>query len=942
MRRRASATASCTVAAASSIGPCCGVTDDGSRPAVIPARIITLPLALTLGTRLGVYEITAPIGEGGMGQVFRATDTKLKRQVAIKILPPSLAGNHDRLARFRREAEVLASLNHPHIAGIYGLEESDGIFALVMELVEGEDLSQRIERGAIPIDEALPIAMQIAEALEGAHEQGIIHRDLKPANIKVRADGTVKVLDFGLAKAMEPAAGSSSGMSMSPTVTTPAMTQAGMILGTAAYMSPEQARGGVVDKRSDIWTFGVVCIEILTGRRLFEGGTVSDTIAAVLRQDIDWRALPSATPPPVVALLRRCLDRDMKRRLRDIGEARIAIETATSGAAGPSSAVAVLPSRAGTRAPLLAVTALAAGAVLAAGTLFVRSRMAPDPAPVRVTMLGPSDVSFDPKTYPILAISRDGSTIAFAGISKNISRLYVRRLAEFDAHALPETDGATEPAFSPDGTWVAFFADGTLKKTPVAGGPVISLASGTDVRGLTWTDADTIVFTPGAATALSEISASGGAVRPLTQLDPKKQERTHRWPAVLPDQKTVLFNVGGLAHPDDYDDATIEGVRIDTGERRVVMSGGRMPRYAATGHLLYVRGKILYSVAFDPKTLQVRGRPSPVTDGVMGDPSTGAASFGVADNGTLAYLPGNHFISRLSWVDLEGRVTAIDLPSAMYAAPRVSPDGRKIAYSIIDSASNRSDVWVADLARGTSTRLTVLGNCRTPLWSHDGRRVFYITSNMEKNRSNIETVSADGNGSPNTVGTFEGQAHLTDISADGSTFFLTGQAASGGETFIYRFGVGTTSAKPTPAVPEAVNVNNASLSPDGRWLAFVSSESGRPEIVVQSLAPGGGRTQVSTNGGGSAVWSSDGRTLYYMFGSELFAVPVELSNGMSIGKPRRVFGDPQIVTLDAEGYFDAAPDGRHFLMLRAVDDRAATSEVRLILNWFTDLRRIGR
>jgi serine/threonine-protein kinase len=287
-------------------------------------------------------------------------------------------------------------------------------------------------------------------------------------------------------------------------------------------------------------------------------------------------------------------------------------------------------------------------------------------------------------------------------------------------------------------------------------------------------------------------------------------------------------------------------------------------------------------------------------------------------------------------------VTAIDLPSAIYAAPRVSPDGRKIAYCTIDSASNRSDVWVADLARGTSTRLTVLRNSRSPLWSHDGRRVFYITSNMEKNRSNIETVSADGNGSPNAVGTFEGQAYLNDISADGSTLFLTGTAAVGGETFIYRFPVGATNAKPTLAVPQAVTLNSASLSPDGRWLAFVSTESGRPEVVVQSLAPGGGRTQVSTNGGQSAVWSSDGRTLYYMFGTELFAVPVELSNGLTAGKPRRVFGDTQIVTLDAEGYFDAAPDGRRFLMLRAAEDRAATSDVRLILNWFTDLRRIAR
>jgi Tol biopolymer transport system component len=837
-------------------------------------------VALTPGTRLGVYDITAPIGEGGMGQVFRARDTKLNRDVALKVLPDSFATDPERLARFTREAQTLASLNHPHIAAIYGLEDSGGVSALVMELVEGEDLSQRIARGAIPMDEALPIVRQIAEALEAAHEQGIVHRDLKPANIKVRADGTVKVLDFGLAKALDPAAGLSPSVSMSPTIMSPAqMSGVGVLLGTAAYMAPEQARGGVVDKRSDIWAFGVVCVEMLIGRRLFVGDTVSDTIAAVLRQDVDWNALPAATPPTIASLMHRCLERDPKRRLRDIGEARIALETATSSGVVPSNAVVASPSRAGSRAPLLAVSALALVALLAAGALFVRSRMAPETAPIRVTTLGPPGVFFDHKTYPILAMSRDGSTIAFAGIDKNVSRLFVRRLAEFDARALPETDGATEPTFSPDGTWVAFAANGTLKKTPVAGGPVISLASGTDIRGLTWTDGDTIVFTPEAATALSEVSASGGAVRPVTHLDASKQERTHRWPVMLPDQKTVLFNVGGLAHQDDYDDATIEAVRLDTGERRVVMSGGRMPRYAATGHLLFVRGKILYGIAFDPKTLQVHGRASPIIDGVMGDPSTGTASFAVADNGTLAYLPGNPFISRLSWIDLEGRVTPIDLPAAMYAAPRVSPDGRKIAYTIIDAASNKSDVWVADIARGTATRLTVLGNCRTPLWSHDGHRVYFITSNVEKNRSNVETVSPDGSGSPTTVGTFDGQAYLNGISADGSTLFLTGSAAMGTrETFIYRFPVGAPQVKPTPAVSQPVSVSNASLSPDGRWLAYVSIESGRSEIVVQSLAAGGGRTQVSSNGGQSAVWSSDGRTLYYMFGSELFAVAVELSS----------------------------------------------------------------
>jgi serine/threonine-protein kinase len=925
-----------------------------------------------------------------MGEVYRATDSNLKRSVAIKVLPASVAGDADRLARFRREAEVLASLNHPNIAAIYGFERSSDLTALVMELVEGPTLEELIARrsldlspsslakasgrassqsdsgqdlktkvqgprsgSGLPLEEALPIAKQIAEALEVAHEQGIIHRDLKPANIKVRADGTVKVLDFGLAKAMDVGAGGSSapgGLSMSPTLTTPAMTQAGMILGTAAYMAPEQARGVAVDKRADIWAFGVVLFELLSGRRLFDGEMVSDTLAAVLRQDVDWTRLPADTPDRVVQLLRRCLERDPKRRMRDIGEARIALDPSSPAPVSaqiPAAAPAITAVRRSSRAAW-AMLAIGTAALVAGLLIAQRFRPSTTGAPtLRLTTLPPPDVTIDPSTYPILAMSHDGSTIAFAGVNGGTSRIYVRRLTEYDAHPLPETEGATAPFFSPDDAWIGFFGDRKLKKTPTAGGPVVTLAPGSDIRGGVWTSTNTIVFSPDATTALQEISASGGSSRAVTTLDQSKQERTHRWPALMPDGKTVLFNVGSVAHPNDYDDATIEAVNLETGKRQVVVQGGRMPHYvAATGDLLFVRGKILYAVAVDPQTLQVRGQPRPVLDAVMGDPTTGSAFFAVSDTGTLAYAPGDPSgaLRRFAWIDLEGKATSIDLPAALYLDPHVSPDGRRIAFSIVDATSSDADIWVADPARGTSSRLTSHGVYRSPVWSRDGHRLFCVSYDVKNNRTTIEARAADGSGQPEAIGVIDGPTFIDDISTDGSTLYLDASPPTGaaGRAGIYRLPTtGRPDTKPTPFITSAAaDLALSAVSPDGRWLAFVSTETGRYEVFVQSLQNGGARMQVSTNGGQNPLWAPDGRTIYYLQGADTFAVSVETSGGLAVGKPRRLFAQQLALQFDSQQYFAVGPDGR-LLMMRPNDDRSQPPELRVVLNWVEELKRLA-
>jgi hypothetical protein len=592
-------------------------------------------LTLPSGTRLGPYEILAPLGAGGMGEVYRARDGKLNRDVAIKVLPEAVAEDAERLARFQREAQVLASLNHPHIAAIYGLEKSGNIEALVLELVEGETLADRIAGGPIPVDEALGIARQIAEALEAAHGRGIVHRDLKPANVKITPEGKVKVLDFGLAKALT-GDRSSPDVTHSPTLTA-AATQAGVVIGTAAYMSPEQARGKSVDKRADIWAFGVVLYEMLAGRKAFEGETVSDTLAAVLRADIDWAALPRETPPSVRRVLRRCLDRDPKTRIHDVADARLELDEAPDTGAVASPAV----SASGRRAPfLLALVALAL-ATLAGWWMALRPRpVAAAPPPIRfaVTLPATDQIPFD--DMPVLDLSRDGLRLVFVSDHDGRHQLFVRTRDRIEPRPVAGTEGASSPFFSPDAQWIAYFADGKLKKVPTEGGVAMTLADAPNNRGGVWLGDDSIVYAPDFTSGLMRVSSRGGKPETLTNPDGARGERTHRWPTYLPGpDAAVLFTIGMLKGPGNYDDAHIAVWEPATRKMRSVFEGGSMARYAPSGHLIFLRAETLFALPFDAKNRRTTGEPVALNERVSSDPSSGVAYAALGTDGSFAWVP---------------------------------------------------------------------------------------------------------------------------------------------------------------------------------------------------------------------------------------------------------------------------------------------------------------
>ncbi|MEE9236055.1 MAG: protein kinase, partial [Candidatus Acidoferrales bacterium] len=662
---------------------------------------------LTPDTRLGHYKVLEPIGAGGMGEVYRARDERLNRDVAIKVLPEAFARDADRLARFQREAQLLASLNHPNIGSIYGLEEDDGISCLVLELIEGPTLAERIARGPLPLQEALKISRQMAEALEAAHDRGIIHRDLKPGNVKVTPEGMVKVLDFGLAKALEgePAA---VDVSKSPTLGAPA-SQVGILLGTAGYMSPEQAKGKPVDRRADIWAFGVVLVEMLTGKPLFEGETVSETLAAVMMREPDLSALPGDTPPPIRRLLTRCLQKDPRQRLQAIGEARIVMEDLLAGKVEEAvvpGAAAVIAQPAWRRLlpwGLLVVVAVGAATAVAFWSPW-QSEPVQQPMRLRVEISPENPLYVD--LGAAAALSPDGTKLAYVAGSGANRMLYLRTLEQYEGAPLSGTEGARSPFFSPDGQWIGFFTNNKLKKVSVAGGAPLTLCDTQQNRGGTWGPDDTIVFAPDITTGLSRVPASGGTPEPITER--QQGERSHRWPSFLPDGQHVLFI--GQRGGQDYDDASIEVLNLETGERKVVHEGGTYPRYLPTGHLAYIRDGTLFAAPFDLDRLEVTGTPAPVLQEVLSTPGgtsgTGAAQYAFSQNGLLVYLTGTPAVQKfpIVWVDRRGNVTPMVEDQRNYSMPRLSPDGTRLALVIEEESS--TDIWVYDIERGAMTRLT--------------------------------------------------------------------------------------------------------------------------------------------------------------------------------------------------------------------------------------------
>ncbi|MBA3298095.1 MAG: serine/threonine-protein kinase, partial [Acidobacteria bacterium] len=720
------------------------------------------------GTRFGSYEIVGALGAGGMGEVYRARDTKLHRDVAIKVLPKMFAADPDRLARFEREAQSLAALNHTNIAQVYGqvelpAEAGSHSVALVMELVEGEDLSQRIARGTIPLDEALSIAKQIAEALEAAHERGIIHRDLKPANIKVRDDGTVKVLDFGLAKAIEISApdakvGATAVMN-SPTFTSPAVTEMGVILGTAAYMSPEQARGKAVDRRADVWAFGVVLYEMLSGVRPFDGETMTDALSAIISREPDWKALPADAGRSVGPLLRRCLEKDPRKRLQAIGEARIALEAPFA----PPAPGAVR--QGGINAPVVAalvVGALSLGALAGWAVTFGRQRQ-PTTVPARLSLpIAPAD-----SLTGGFVLSPDGSQVAFIGQLAGRNQIFIRRMDRDEASALSGTEGASVvgPAFSPDGRWLVFTATGTLKKVPADGGPVAILAQ-TSAGGNSrpaWGPDDTIVFS-NTARGLSRVAASGGEPQVLTTPDLKGGEMAHEMPWFLLDGKTLLFDVRRSTSSSNSGSTMIVALTLATGDRRALFPG-MVLGFVGENQLIIARDNSVLSLPFDTNRLAATGEPTAPLPGVVNAQPIMFSTvplFTVARNGTMVFLPsrageGDH---PMMIIDRSGTSTRMAVPPHRYSDPRVSPDGQRLAVHVFEEGR---DNWIVDLRRGSFMRLTFdVGEDETPIWSPDGKWVFWTSTRGNVNRA-IYRKASDGSGAEQMVWSGDSHVHVGGI-----------------------------------------------------------------------------------------------------------------------------------------------------------------------------------
>lgn len=905
-----------------------------------------------IGETLAHYRVTSKLGAGGMGEVFRATDSKLNRDVALKVLPEHFASDADRMARFHREAQVLASLSHPNIAAIFGIEESSGRHALVMELVEGEDLSERMGRGPLPLDEALRIALQIATALEAAHERGIIHRDLKPANVKLARDGHVKVLDFGLAKALEGPQSAVGDVTQSPTLSL-AATKAGLILGTAAYMSPEQASGVAADKRCDVWSFGVVLFEMLTGRRLFDGETVSHTLADVLRADIDFNRLPENTPGPIRRLLQRCLERDRKRRLRDIGEARIAIEDVLASASGSGSvireaapAVVTAPARAPSRLPW-AIAGLAVLLLGASGYAFWRRPVAAaSNLRLRVDAKMTSEKLWT-QLGASIEVSPDGSMLAYVVGNDDRRQLYIRQLDQLDGTKLVEGTAATgapyHPFFSPDGKWIGYVTATELRKVPVSGGTPLTLCKVNRSRGASWGADDTIVFNFSPDTGLFRVAAAGGEPKALTTLDKQKKEATHRWPQVLPGGEAVLFT-SHTQSTGDFDNATIEVVKVATGERKVVQRGGGYGRYVPSGHLVYANKGTLFAVPFDLKRLEVTGSPAPVAQNVTWNPTEGAAQLSFSNTGLLAYIRGGLLVPQFQivWVDRQGNVSRLIDDRATYANPRLSPDGKQLALTVLRDGN--WDVWVYDLVRSVSTRLTFDDASDTEqIWSPDGRDLVF--SSGRKGVDNLYRKRADGSGEEERL--TEGTIPLwaSSWAPDDSAVVATSNAGSLDVSVIPL----RAPRNPQPLLKSTFSESDGAISPNGRWLAYASAESGRSEIYVQPFPSGGGRWQISDAGGGYPRWSRDGKELFYRSDDGIMSASIE-SGGDSLrtSKPLRLFsGDFQGGSLglsiagNSFADYDVSADGRRFVMFSKAGDNSAERAgiVTLVAPWFDELTR---
>jgi Tol biopolymer transport system component len=894
-------------------------------------------MSLSAGTRLGPYVIEAAIGAGGMGEVYRASDTNLARQVAIKVLPEAVAQDAERLARFEREAKTLASLNHPHIAQIHGLERADGRTALVMELVEGPTLADRIARGPLPIDEALSTAKQIAEALEAAHEQGIVHRDLKPANIKLRDDGTVKLLDFGLAKAIEPAA-ASGNLANSPTLTSPARTEMGVLLGTAAYMAPEQARGRSVDKRADIWAFGVVLYEMVTGRRLFEGEDLTETLANVVKQPPDL----SAVPARLRRLLGRCLEKDPKKRLRDIGDAWELLDDAI-----PAIAPAPRSWPGWMRWALVGLFGAASAAAAVFAWLWL-STTAGDTLSAQFQVQPPAGTEFG-FPYGATAISPDGRYVVFAAGPQGSGPLWLRPLDSLTARPLQGTEGANFPFWSPDSRSVAFYQSGQLARSDIIGGSpqVLCEATPLEAAGGTWNRDGTILFA--SQGGLLEVAASGGDPKPVSDPDAARHELEHGYPQFLPDGQHFLFLVRSA-------DPTVQGiyaaslaqpatrVRILGTAQKVSYVPSRDGR-AAT--LVWLRDRTLLAQPFDVGTLGLEGDPAPVAEDIALNRSfQSRAAFWTSDAGVLAYRTGDvHAVpTALTWFDRQGKVLGTIGDPEVYGELALSPDGTRVAAFRRDSIGE--DLWLVDLARGSSTRLTTDSvNESYPVWSPDGRQIaFGAYPNDSKSAFDLYRKPAGASGQKDVLWKDGLRKRPTDWSRDGRFFLYSVIDASEKDEDIWALPLRDANPTPTKYLATEFIEAGGRFSPDTKWVVYTSNISGREEVYVSPFpdAAAAPAQMVSTEGGAQARWRPDGRAILYLSPDHtLMEVEVVRDAPFTVGIPKPLFQAPLASQpADPDGLiWDVSPDGQRFLLNRG-SDQAPPVPLTVVTNWQATLQKL--
>jgi len=929
--------------------PKCGTEKKPGRPCTKCLLELGLEPSVPRIEHVGAYRILSRLGVGAMGEVFRARDPRLDRDVAIKVLPEALASDEDRIARFRREARVAASLNHPNIASVYGFEDVSSTHFLVMELVEGQTLAERLQGGALPVDEALDVVRQIAGGLEAAHESGVVHRDLKPSNVKLTPGGKAKILDFGLAKALDEER-RPMDLEASPTITAH-LTVVGTVFGTVPYMSPEQARGRPVDKRSDIWALGCLLYECLAGRRAFQGDTATDVLGKVLERDPDWDALPARTPPRVRELLERCLEKDLEHRERDAGDVRIELERAHAAREWSSTRpvrFAKLRRRQWARSVL--PWAVAGVTSAAAALLLVRSMVStqapPLPRkmglPLHVDVTDPDVPRFASSDTATVAISPDGTKLAYVGSAPGFfpggSAIFVRTADGAQPSVRIDTPSAyyalADPFFSPDGKWIGFSAV-SIYKVPVSGGKPVLLAENTSfggTKGAIWTEHG-IVYSPAAKAGLFRVGENGGPPEPLTVPDAAKGEVSHRWPSALPDGRHLLFTIKkeGIA---SFDQGEIALLDLESRSWRTILRGGSFARYVPSGQIIFGRDGAILAVPFDLRAGKVTGPPVTVLEGVMTEPGSGAAQFAVASEaGSLLYVPGGPNIKRKEfvWVDRKGGTTPVGAPLAAYDVPRLSPEGSRIATNLFGATDA---VVVYDLRDRSTTRVPMGGNCSLKCWHPDGRQVL-LASDAEGPKQALYLVNVEGAGKPRRLAMEEQQTSADNFLArlpDG-----IGVLSAVGDHLTLTYLETNPRAQPLTGFGE-VQPSRPAVSPDGRWLAYDADVAGTREVFVRSFPTGNGSWQISHGGGGAATWAPGGNEIVYQrtpyVATSVLSVKLAITpHGISADTPREIFQISGDLWLD--GFH---PDGRRLIAAKVAPAQFPGARVLEILNWFDQVQ----